>query len=40
MNVGKPQRVHRVEPLRSPVPDKPDREKVTAPETPAKAPAK
>ena len=38
MNVGKPQRVHRVEPIRSPVPAKPAPDKapsVPSPDTPA-----
>jgi hypothetical protein len=37
MDIGKPRRVHRVEPIRLPVPAKPE---VSPPEAPVKAPAR
>jgi hypothetical protein len=39
MDIGKPRRVHRVEPIRTPVPAKTEPEKVTPPDLPVKAPA-
>jgi hypothetical protein len=36
MNIGKPQRIVRVEPLRTPVPEKQRPEKAPAPKAPAR----
>jgi hypothetical protein len=40
MEIGKPRRIHRVEPLKQPVPERPSAEPEKEPVEPVKVPAK
>jgi hypothetical protein len=40
MEIGKPRRIHRVEPLKQPVPERPNQRPEEAPSAPKEVPAK